>query len=182
MARVGEPGLRPAGRQGGCGLCATDGSSPASWWRPACSPRPARPPPSRLHLLSAQYTGGAGAQGPSFTTPGGSGENLFLFAPVYNFGHLFVGRNPFPPIPFFVNPTNGIWNAATDMTIKFTQRFDNWDAVGRFPVFETENARTYAIAGGRLSWLWERFEWRTVKPTIFTPDGVDCQFEETPDS
>jgi len=137
---------------------------------------------SWLHLFDAQYTGGAGFQGPSFTTPGGNGQNLFLFAPVYNFGHLFQGQNPFPPIPFFVNPTAGIWNAATDMTIKFTQRFDKYTLAGRFPVFETENARTYAIAGGRLDWLWERFEWRTVKPTVISPDGVDFQFVETPDS
>lgn len=137
---------------------------------------------SWLHLFSAQYTGGAGLQGPSFTTPGGVGQNTFLFAPVYNYSHLFVGRNPFPPIPFFVNPTSGIWNAATDMTIKFSQRFDKWALAGRFPVFETENARTYAIAGGRMDWLWERFEWRTVKPTIISPDGVDFQFVETPDS
>ena len=59
------------------------------------------------------------------------------------------------------------------MTIRFQQRFDKWTAVGKFPVFETENARSYAIAGARMDWLWEGFEWRTVKPTIFSPDGVD---------
>jgi hypothetical protein len=136
---------------------------------------------SWLHLLQAQYSGGAGQVGPSFLNPGGSGQDLFLFAPVYNFSAEFVGRNPFPPIPFFVNPTDGIWNGATDMTIKYTQRFDNWDLAGRFPVFETENARTYAIAGGRFSWFWERFEWRTVKPELVT-NGIDFQFQETPDS
>jgi hypothetical protein len=137
---------------------------------------------SWMHLLSAQYSGGAGIQGPSFLNPGGSGQDTFLFSPVYGYSHWFVGQNPFPPIPFFVNPTSGIWNGATDETIKFTQRFDNWDVACRFPIFESPNAQTYAIAGGRLSWLWERFEWRTVKPTIFSPDGVNFQFEETPDS
>jgi hypothetical protein len=136
---------------------------------------------SWLHLVDAKYSGGAGLQGPDFTGPGGLGQNTFLFAPVYNFGHQFVGQNPFPNPPFFVNPTSGIWNGATDMTILFTQRFDNWDLAGRFPVFETENSRSYAIAGGRFSWLWERFQWRTVKPTLIT-DGISFQFEETPDS
>jgi Legionella pneumophila major outer membrane protein precursor len=136
---------------------------------------------SYLHLMSANYTAGAGMQGPNFQNPGGLGQNTFLFAPVYNFGNQWVGQNPFPPIPFFVNPTNGIWNGATDMTIKFSQRFDNWDLAGRFPVFETENSRTYAIAGGRFSWFWERFEWRTVKPSLVT-DGVSFQFNESPDS
>jgi Legionella pneumophila major outer membrane protein precursor len=136
---------------------------------------------SWLHLIQAQYSGGAGSQGPSFQNPGGSNQDTFLFSPVYNFSAFFVGQNPFPNPPFFVNPTNGIWNGATDMTIKFTQRFDNWDMAGRFPIFETENAQTYAIAGGRFSWFWERFEWRTVKPELIT-DGTSFQFQETPDS
>jgi len=136
---------------------------------------------SWLHTFGVKYSGQAGLQGPNFAGPGGSGENTFLFAPVYNFDYLWVGQNPFPPNPFFVNPTSGIWNAATSMTIAFTQRFDNWDLAGRFPVFETENSRSYAIAGGRFSWLWERFQWRTVKPSQ-TTDGISFQFVETPDS
>ena len=137
---------------------------------------------SWLHLMDAKYTGGAGIQGPNFRNPGALGENTFLFAPVFGYSHHFVGRNPFVPIPYVVNPTSGIWNAASDMTIEFTQRFDNWDVAGRFPVFETENARTYAIAGARHSWLWERFEWRTVKPAVVSFDGVDAQFVEFGDS
>ena len=136
---------------------------------------------SWLHLMSAKYTGGAGLQGPDFTGPGGLGQNTFLFSPVYNFNHYYVGQNPFPNPPFFVNPTSGIWNGASDMSIQFTQRFDNWDLAGRFPVYETENSRSYAIAGGRFSWIWEQFEWRTVKPQLIT-DGVSFQFLETPDS
>jgi len=104
--------------------------------------------------------------GPDMLNPGEFIANSFLFSPVYNFSMDFVGRNPFPDPPFTANPTAGIWNGATDMSILFTQRFDNWDLAGRFPVFETENARSYAIAGGRFSWIWERFEWRTVKPEL----------------
>jgi hypothetical protein len=136
---------------------------------------------SWLHLFGAKYSGGAGPIGPNIFNPGRFSENTFLTSPVYNFSQDFVGRNPFPNPPFFANPTTGIWNGATDMTIMFTQRYDNWDAAGRFPVYETENARSYAIAGGRFSWLWERFEWRTVKPELVN-DGVSFQFAPNPDS
>ena len=136
---------------------------------------------SWLHTFGVKYSGGAGIQGPNFESPGGLAQNTFLFAPVYNFDHNFVGQNPFPNPPFFVNPTSGIWNGASAMTILFTQRFDEWNAAGRFPVFETENSRSYAIAGGRFAWLWERFGWRTVKVGSIN-DGSSFQFQETPDS
>src|SRR5262249_53288516 len=42
---VGEPGTSPTGRQGGCGLCATDLSSRASCWQPVY---PSAPPPTRF--------------------------------------------------------------------------------------------------------------------------------------
>jgi len=137
---------------------------------------------SWLHLTDAKYSAGAGPIGPNFANPGTVGENTFLFVPVFNFSTGFMGRNPFPNPPLTVNPTAGIWNAAQDMTILFTQRFDNWDLAGRFPVFETENARTYAIAGGRFSWIWERFQWRTSKPEVVSPDGITFQFQESGDS
>jgi len=128
---------------------------------------------SWLHLFDVKSSGGAGPQGENFANPGNFAANTFLTAPVYNFSTDFIGRNPFPNPPFTGNPTAGIWNAASDMTILFTQRYDNWDATGKFPVFETENARTYAIAGGRFSWIWERFQWRTSKPELaLDPNGV----------
>lgn len=136
---------------------------------------------SWLHLFDTKYSGGAGPQGPDFPNTGTRDVNTFLFSPVYNFSADFVGRNPFPNPPFFVNPTQGIWNAATDMTILYTQRFDNWDLAGRFPVYESENARSYAIAGGRFSWIWERFQWRTSKPELIN-DGTSFQFQTTGDS
>ena len=136
---------------------------------------------SWLHFFGAKYTGGAGLIGQNLFNPGQFAENTFVTAPVYNFGPDWVGRNPFPNPPFLTNPTSGIWNAASDMTIVYTQRFDNWDLAGRFPVFETENARSYAIAGGRFSWYWERFEWRTVKPELVV-DGTSFQFSPSPDS
>ena len=126
-----------------------------------------------LHLFDVKSSGGAGPIGENFFNPGNFSANTFLTAPVYNFSTDFIGRNPFPNPPFTGNPTAGIWNAASDMTILFTQRYDNWDATGKFPVFETEDARTYAIAGGRFSWIWERFQWRTSKPELaLDPNGV----------
>jgi hypothetical protein len=137
---------------------------------------------SWLHIFDTKYSGGAGLQGPNLFNPGNFSANTFLTAPVYNFSPDFVGRNPFPNPPFTGNPTNGIWDAASDMTILFTQRFDNWDLAGRFPVFETENARSYAIAGGRFSWIWERFQWRTVKPQLVTAADGEAQFATNADS
>jgi hypothetical protein len=137
---------------------------------------------SWLHLFGVKYSGAAGMLGPDMLNPGEFNANSFLFSPVYNFSMDFVGRNPFPNPPFTGNPTLGIWNGASDMTILFTQRFDNWDIAGKFPVFETENARSYAIAGGRFSWIWERFEWRTVKPTLDITSNGEFGFLPTADS
>jgi hypothetical protein len=117
-----------------------------------------------MHLFDTKYSAGAGMQGPDFQNPGPLVENTFLFSPVFNFAPEYIGpvaRVTDATGVFLFGALNGIWNGATDMTILFTQRFDNWDAAGRFPIFETENARTYAIAGARFSWFWERFQWRT---------------------
>lgn len=136
---------------------------------------------SWLHLFDIKYSGGAGMLAPNLNDTGDFGANTFISSPVYNFSMDFVGRNPFPNPPWGANPTIGIWNGATDMSILFTQRYDNWDIAGRFPVFETENARTYAIAGGRHSWIWERFQWRTVKPELVV-SGTEFAFQPAADS
>jgi Legionella pneumophila major outer membrane protein precursor len=147
---------------------------------------------SWLHLFDTKYSGGAGIQGPNFANQGFNLENSFLFAPVFNFSPEFTG-------PVARNTTggdittngqivfgalNGIWNGASDMTILYTQRFDNWDLAGRFPVFETENSRSYFMAGGRFSWIWERFQWRTVALGIDVdsiPEGAPPQMISQPD-
>jgi Legionella pneumophila major outer membrane protein precursor len=136
---------------------------------------------SWLHLFDTKYSGGAGIQGPNFQNQGFNLENSFLFAPVFNFSPEFTGpvaRNTtggdITVNGFIVfGALNGIWNGASDMTMVFTQRFDNWDLTGRFPVFETENARSYFMAGGRLSWIWERFQWRTVALGIDVEDVAE---------
>src|SRR5262249_4816986 len=134
---------------------------------------------SWLHLYDTKYSAGAGIIGPNFQNPGNNLENTFLFSPVFNFSQEFMGPPARNTVASGTGIGNivfgdlaGIWNGASDMTILFTQRFDNWDLAGRFPVFETENARSYAIAGGRFSWIWERFQWRTVASGIKVK-GVD---------
>jgi hypothetical protein len=56
----------------------------------------------------------------------------------------------------------GVWNAASVETISFVQRFDDYNTVGRFPIFENDSFRCYGLAGGRHVSLWERFAWRTT--------------------
>ena len=56
----------------------------------------------------------------------------------------------------------GIWNGASVMDIKFTQRYQQAELGVRMPVFQTDYSRVYAIAGGKFGWFFERFWWRTA--------------------
>jgi hypothetical protein len=56
----------------------------------------------------------------------------------------------------------GIWNGAAIMTISFMQRWDDFNIIGRFPVYQDDLFRCYGIAGGRAIVQWERFQWRTT--------------------
>jgi len=112
------------------------------------------------HLMDVKYSATASVVPQSFTF----GTNLsdsFISSPVFNFPIEFAG----PPSDLSVGNkgnTFGIWNAASLMTIDFIQRFDKVDLTGRFPVWENETWRTYALFGGRAVVMWERFKWRTV--------------------
>jgi len=55
-----------------------------------------------------------------------------------------------------------VWDAATMMTIKFEQRFQQWELNYRYPIFEGEDTRCSALVGPRFAWIWERFKWRSV--------------------
>jgi hypothetical protein len=63
----------------------------------------------------------------------------------------------------------GIWNGASVMDIKLTQRYTQAEIGARVPMFQTDYSRVYGIAGGRFAWFFERFWWRTVS---FDIDGV----------
>jgi hypothetical protein len=65
----------------------------------------------------------------------------------------------------------GIWNGASIMSISFVQRYDDFDLVGRYPIFQDDNFRCYGIAGGRHVAMWERFAWRTVDIDTSFPSG-----------
>ena len=115
---------------------------------------------SWMRLAEAHY--GAVA---TLVPPGlNAGPNLadsFLFAPVFNFPNEFAGQ----PLKLAIGNPNaayGIWNAASVMSLEFTQRFEQYDLTVRTPFFETECCRTYGLVGLRHTFLWERFYWRTV--------------------
>jgi hypothetical protein len=56
----------------------------------------------------------------------------------------------------------GIWNGASVMDIKYTQRYQQAEVGARIPVYQTDYSRVYGIAGGKFAWFFERFNWRTV--------------------
>lgn len=101
--------------------------------------------------------------------------NTVLFSPVYAFPADFAGPvgsdlgvgNPQAPF--------GIWNAADEMLLKFEQRLDRWELRFRVPIWETDydpihddkrGHRVYGMTGLRHTWLWERFQWRTVDRNV----------------
>ncbi|MEZ6140207.1 MAG: hypothetical protein R3B84_06505 [Zavarzinella sp.] len=130
---------------------------------------------SWLHLNNHRYSGGA-SFAPANPFVGANLADTFLFSPVFNFGPNFAGAPNRITIGGAAAPgaINGIWNGATNMTIDFNQQFDNWDVTARVPIvgMDTELARTYAMAGGRFSWFFERFNWRTESFNIDTAGNL----------
>ncbi len=126
---------------------------------------------SWMSLAEAKY-GAVATLVPPGLQPGPQLENTFLFSPVFNFTPDFSGEaqklaigNP--------NAAYGIWNAATIMSIGFTQRYDQYDLTARVPIFETDYCRCYALYGPRHVSLWERFAWRTVSEDFQGIAGQD---------
>jgi hypothetical protein len=124
-----------------------------------------------LHLNKVKYAGGASIE-PFLFKGGADLADTFLTAPVYNFPNEFAGPaqkvtvgNP--------NATFGIWNAASVMTIQFTQRYDQYDILGRIPIWQTDNNRCYGICGLRNGYLVEKFTWRTVSVDVTGNSGPD---------
>lgn len=60
----------------------------------------------------------------------------------------------------------GIWNGASQMDIKFTQRYQQAEIGARIPVYQTDYSRVYTIAGGKFAWFFDRFWWRSVSYDI----------------
>jgi hypothetical protein len=113
-----------------------------------------------IHLFEARYAAGASVL-PAFGLSGGLLENTFLTSFVFNFPPDFAG--PATKVALG-NPgaTFGIWDASSEQTIQFTQRYDQVEIRGRIPLFGDDCNRTYWYVGPRMAWLWENFKWRTV--------------------
>jgi hypothetical protein len=127
-----------------------------------------------IHLAEAKY-GAVASLVPGGNPPLQPGQLLtetFLFSPVYNFPNDFAGPaqklaigNPFAAY--------GIWNGASVETLIFIQRFDQYEATGRIPIYQDDCNRCYGLIGPRLTWIWEKFKWRTVAQDFSGNAGQD---------
>jgi hypothetical protein len=139
------------------------------------------------HLFNKKLSATAAPIGPTLNG-GVDGADSVLFAPVYNFTPYYVGPTNklivsidtpgaflIGPVPigfladqlFHTSPgPTGIWNAAQWMTIQFTQRYDDFELIGRIPIYESDRCRCYGLFGPRAVQLWERFWWHTVDVSV----------------
>jgi hypothetical protein len=115
---------------------------------------------SNTHLFGARYQGGATLV-PQGMQTGVLLEDSFLYSPVFNFPTTYAGPQQKlalgNPLAAF-----GIWNGASEMTVRFEQHYDEWKIGGRVPICENECSRCYGLVGLQRVWLWEIFKWRTV--------------------
>lgn len=124
---------------------------------------------SYWHLEEAKYAGGASIEPFLFRGPSNLADT-FLSSPVFNFPIEFAG--PDRKVALGNNgATFGIWDAASNMQVQFTQRFDQWEFTGRMPVYDNDDVRFYLLAGPRITSIWERFKWRTVA-IPFDPNDI----------
>ena len=123
------------------------------------------------HLVQARYTTTASILAPSFNN-GNFFENTFLFAPVTNFPVDWAGSSQNIPQGSSA-AIFGIWNAASYMSIEYTQRFDTYEINARVPIWETADHRVYGLFGPRIAWIWDRFAWRTVDIDVVGNSGGD---------
>jgi len=61
----------------------------------------------------------------------------------------------------------GIWNAASEMYLKFSQSLSTWELNFRLPIYQDDCFRTYWLCGIREFKIGENFSWRTVNADIF---------------
>src|SRR5262249_44583761 len=131
------------------------------------------------HLFTKKTSATAAPVGQTLNG-GDGGADSFLFSPVFNWptdylrplnkvnvtinlpGTCFVrlsDRLGFVADQAAQTSTGplGIWNAAQLMTIQFTQRYDDFELIGRIPIFENDRCRCYGLFGPRAVQLWERF-------------------------
>jgi len=117
-----------------------------------------------LQVYDAHYSAGASQVQRGFQARPDLSDT-YLTSKVYNFSRAFGGPQ------FDTNAdtgrnggfiTYGIWNAADQMDVKFTQRYQQAEAGLRTPLYATDYSSVYSLAGARFAWIFERFAWRTV--------------------
>lgn len=115
-----------------------------------------------LQSFDIKRNAGASLIPPGFRGPANLADT-FLTSPVFNFPTDYAGPlNDTAADATVLGNTYGIWNAADEMTIEYTQRYTEGEIAMRTPVFQTEYSRAYAFGGARYAWFYEKFEWRTV--------------------
>lgn len=113
-----------------------------------------------MQVYDAHYSLGASPVPPGYRTQL-SLADTFLSAPVFNFNTQFGGpTGKVAGVPD--SAVFGIWNAATQVDVKFTQRFTHAEVGARVPMFMTDYSRVYGAAGMQFSWFFERFHWRVL--------------------
>jgi hypothetical protein len=129
-----------------------------------------------MHLFERRQSATASILPTPPLTIGFAAENTFLFSPNFNFSLNFFGPGNTTGQGTVLG-TIGIWNGASQETIDFLQRFEQWEMTMRVPLTESECWRTYGLFGPRYTWFWERFKWRTIHPeldgTIVAEDIAD---------
>ncbi len=109
-----------------------------------------------LHIHEYTYHAFANVVPFAFRLPSGNDADTFISSFVYNFGSDYSGPPSNPPNQY------GIWNAANQMSVFFSQRYDQYDISWRETIMQDDMFRCYGLIGPRFAWIWERFLWRTV--------------------
>jgi hypothetical protein len=120
------------------------------------------------HVANASYSAGATLATP-FARSRPDLTDTFLYAPVFNFNPQFSGprfKTGFDNVANNGFSSYGIWNGASVMDIKFSQRYTESEIGARTPLFQTDYSRVYGMAGGRFAWFFDRFTWRTLSLDI----------------
>ncbi len=111
-----------------------------------------------MQTYDAQYSLSASFIPPGFAVGVGQ-ANTFISSPVFGFGSLWAG--PTSKVNGVADSSvYGIWDAASEEDVKFTQRYQQAQTGARVPLFETDYSRVYGTAGMQFSWIYERFWWR----------------------
>ena len=117
-----------------------------------------------LQVYDAHYSAGATQVQRGFAARPDLSDT-YLTSRVFNFTRAFGGPQFDTAADTAGNGgfnSYGIWNAADEIQVKFTQRYQQAEAGLRTPLYATDYSSVYTLAGARFAWIFERFSWRTV--------------------